>query len=88
MRDGDIIADVLGRAAAVIRTLLAAQGVTAELIDETCRKVVEQEHPARIHWGGDFLYIPKKPDNRDALRRALDEARRTGRIADPIRRRR
>lgn len=82
MRDRDIIGDVLTRAMDAARKHLSARNIAAEAIDEVCGQIAQVEPPARVHWGGATLYIPKTPDTGENRRLAVEEAMRTGRIPD------
>lgn len=84
MKEIDIVADIIERAAAAVRDYLGSDmGFEASVIDEVCKHIWAQERPARSYWRGADPYVAERPRKApDEKQRALDEAKRTGRVAE------
>lgn len=83
-QEKDIVADIIDRAAAAVREYLgSSMGFEEQVIDVICQQIRAQERPARRYWGGANPYVAVQPrDKHEAKQRALEEAQRTGRIAE------
>lgn len=97
MKENDIVADILARAEKAVREFIArpeflqilqqaAQsggGFEQRVADTLAAQIKAQETPVRKYWGGSDDYVPKRGDAYiETKKRALDEARRTGKVAE------
>lgn len=98
MVQDDLITDVLFRVEQALRDHLRAARFHEIVSSSTCNNVDTQraaidraiaavwsvEDGIRTHWGGSDVYIAKRTQQKwaDKKQLAIDEARRTGRIAD------
>jgi transcriptional regulator of acetoin/glycerol metabolism len=97
MKEKDIVADILGRVEQTIRAfvnqpefkrLLAeiAQtggGMEQRIADMLAQQIQAQDPPVRRYWAGTEPYVPQRsPKQEDAKRKAIDEARRSGKVVE------
>lgn len=84
MKENDIVADIIERAAAAVREYLASDmGFEQSFVEELCKQIQAQERPARAYWRGADPYVAIRPRKApDEKQRALEEAKRTGRVAE------
>lgn len=94
-KEKDIVADLLGRAERAVREFVerpefaqmlvelsrSGGGLEQRVADRLAEQIRNQDGAARQHWGRCDVYVPaKSPVKDDAKRRALEEARRSGRV--------
>lgn len=83
MKDHDIVTDILSRVEIAVRVWAQDHGVSAALIEAMVVEVRAQDRPIRKDWARCEPYIAARcPGMEDAKRRAIDEASKSGKIAE------
>lgn len=98
-KEKDIVSDILGRAERAVREFVArpefrqllteiAQsggGFDQRVADSLAQQIRAQDKPVRQHWGRSEAYVPRRsPEREEAKQRAVEEAQRTGRVAEAV----
>lgn len=80
----DIVTDILERAAQVAMTYLANEmGFEQSAVDAISQQIMAQDSKIRQEWGKSKHYVPATaPGVEEAKQKALEELRRTGRVAE------
>lgn len=97
-REKDIVTDLLGRAEQAVRAFVerpefvqmlvelargGGGGVEQRIADTLAEQIRSQDNAARRYWGRSDVYVPAKaPSKEEAKQRAIEEARRSGRVAE------
>lgn len=83
MKDRDIVADILARVETAVRVWALDHGVNPAMIDALVVEVRAQDKPIRKDWARCEPYIAARgPGIDDAKRRAIEEAGKSGKIAE------
>lgn len=83
-KEKDIVTDILERVEAAVRDFCANDlGFEQQLADAIARQIRAQDQPVRRYWARSEAYVPaRSPEKSEAQRKALEEARRTGRVRE------
>lgn len=97
MKEKDIIADILTRASQAVREFVSSPefmntlneaitqggGLEQRIADQLAGQILAQDQSVRRQWACGNPYVPaKSPQQEEAKRQALDEVKKTGRVAE------
>lgn len=96
-REKDIVTDLLCRAEQAVREFVnrpefaqllaeiarSGGGIEQRIADSLAEQIRQQDAPARRYWARSEPYVPAKPPQKEvAKQRAVEEARRSGRVME------
>lgn len=96
-REKDIVTDLLCRAEQAVREFVqrpefcqllaeiarSGGGIEQRIADSLAEQIRQQDAPARRYWARSEPYVPaRSPLKEEAKQRAIEEARRSGRVAE------
>lgn len=91
-KEKDIVSDILQRVELAVRTYLETHlqgtgGLEQGIADELAAQIRAQDTPVRQYWGKTEPYVAARPPSRaEARQRAVEEASRSGKVAEAGRR--